>query len=552
MPLYSPSSSSSGVTTYANLAAFVSAATAGDGAVAIALDTNIMYMSNGVSWEAVGAATYINTLGSLDAAAATATGANLSASGVLSMQSADATQPGLVNNTTQTFSGTKTFSSTITGSISGNAATVTTNANLTGPITSVGNATSIASQTGTGTKFVVDTSPTIATKLTVTGATETANNPVIDSTQTWNNAGVTFTGMKLNVTDTTSATASLLADLQVGAATKFAINKSGAISLGGTDLILRRQAAANFRLGDIDSGAAVAQTLSVQGSTGSNVAGANFTILGSQSTGTGAGGSIVFKTAPSGGSGSSVNGLATVLTMTGAGASTFTGTLQAAGITSTANFDSSAANPTLSFGASADCILYRKAAANWQLGAADVAGSPVAQTLSAQSAAGVSNTAGADFTLNASRGTGTGAGGKLIFKTSAAGGSGSSQNTLTTAITIDSAQQVGIGSTTPASTLHVQGNVQGLVTSVSADTTLGAHYIVAVDDSGASKTMTLPAASSTIIGRIYRIKKQSASNSTIIARAGSDTIDGATSYTLTTQYQAVDIICLSATTWGVF
>lgn len=43
------------------------------------------------------------------------------------------------------------------------AGTVTTNANLTGPITSVGNATSIASQTGTGTKFVVDTSPTLVT-----------------------------------------------------------------------------------------------------------------------------------------------------------------------------------------------------------------------------------------------------------------------------------------------------------------------------------------------------------------------------------------------------
>jgi len=38
-----------------------------------------------------------------------------------------------------------------------------TNANLTGPITSVGNATSIASQTGTGTKFVVDTSPILVT-----------------------------------------------------------------------------------------------------------------------------------------------------------------------------------------------------------------------------------------------------------------------------------------------------------------------------------------------------------------------------------------------------
>jgi len=53
----------------------------------------------------------------------------------------------------------------LTGGVTsvGNAATVVTNANLTGPITSVGNATSIASQTGTGTKFVVDTSPTLIT-----------------------------------------------------------------------------------------------------------------------------------------------------------------------------------------------------------------------------------------------------------------------------------------------------------------------------------------------------------------------------------------------------
>ena len=41
------------------------------------------------------------------------------------------------------------------------AGTGITPVNLTGPITSVGNATSIASQTGTGTKFVMDTNPTI-------------------------------------------------------------------------------------------------------------------------------------------------------------------------------------------------------------------------------------------------------------------------------------------------------------------------------------------------------------------------------------------------------
>jgi hypothetical protein len=43
------------------------------------------------------------------------------------------------------------------------ASNVTTNANLTGPITSVGNATSVASQTGTGSVFVMNTSPTLVT-----------------------------------------------------------------------------------------------------------------------------------------------------------------------------------------------------------------------------------------------------------------------------------------------------------------------------------------------------------------------------------------------------
>jgi hypothetical protein len=57
--------------------------------------------------------------------------------------------------------------------------------NLTGPITSVGSATSIASQTGTGTKFVVDTSPTIVTP-TLSGATVagTINGTTIPSTKT--------------------------------------------------------------------------------------------------------------------------------------------------------------------------------------------------------------------------------------------------------------------------------------------------------------------------------------------------------------------------------
>lgn len=54
----------------------------------------------------------------------------------------------------------------------------TTNANLTGPITSVGNATSVAAQTGTGSTFVMNTSPTLVTPVigTATGTSLSVNS----------------------------------------------------------------------------------------------------------------------------------------------------------------------------------------------------------------------------------------------------------------------------------------------------------------------------------------------------------------------------------------
>lgn len=67
----------------------------------------------------------------------------------------------------------------LTGTAAGlTAGNVTTNANLTGVITSVGNATSIASQTGTGTKFVVDTSPTLVTPTLTTPAAFTTGGTI--------------------------------------------------------------------------------------------------------------------------------------------------------------------------------------------------------------------------------------------------------------------------------------------------------------------------------------------------------------------------------------
>jgi hypothetical protein len=66
--------------------------------------------------------------------------------------------------------------------------------------------------------------------LTITGATVTTSKPVFDLSQTWNAGGVTFTGLKFNVTNTASASGSLLLDLQVGGVSQFSVSSAGVIS----------------------------------------------------------------------------------------------------------------------------------------------------------------------------------------------------------------------------------------------------------------------------------------------------------------------------------
>lgn len=56
-----------------------------------------------------------------------------------------------------------------------------------------------------------------------------ANVAINNITDTWNSSGTTFTGIKFNVTDTSSAAASLLMDLQVGGVSKFKVNKAGKV-----------------------------------------------------------------------------------------------------------------------------------------------------------------------------------------------------------------------------------------------------------------------------------------------------------------------------------
>jgi hypothetical protein len=233
---------------------------------------------------------------------------------------------------------------------------------------------------------------TVATTLlgstSLTGDTLTADAPVLNLAQTWNSVGTTFTGIKFNAagtSDANSAAASLLMDLQVNTSSKLGVQKSGKITgstsanlfsinavnindtligsvaagfcnnflinggntgvgfaigsnfplswstafnqsnyanLNTVDLFLTRRGTANLRLGAFDTASPVAQTFSVQSVVAgtSNTAGANFTITGSQGTGSGVGGSIIFQVAPVVGNAATVqNALSTALTIASTG-----------------------------------------------------------------------------------------------------------------------------------------------------------------------------------------------------------------------------------------
>lgn len=226
------------------------------------------------------------------------------------------------------------------------------------------------------------------------------------------------------------------------------------------DLILRRSAAANLAHGAADASTAVSQIDSVQNivSGTSNTAGADRYFYGSQGTGTGAGGSIIFQTAPAGSTGTSVNALATALTINSAGNALLTGSLALATNIVVVNSSNSlsiqrfgseiffadstqiwASKGQITFNTSGagDTFLRRSAAANLALGSTNAA-SPVAQTISTQgSRSGTdTNVGGANLTIQSGLGTGTGTISSLILQSPVAVASGTGAQTATTGLTI--------------------------------------------------------------------------------------------------------------------
>lgn len=136
-------------------------------------------------------------------------------------------------------------------------------------------------------------------------------------------------------------------------------------------------------------------------------------------------------------------------------------------------------------------------------------------------------------------------------------------------IAIDTNNNVGLG-TTPATTLPLYSTglstavlgfqstssnfylVENINSSVTAN--LQDHYF-RIDATSGNITITLPAASTAFgssVGIHYIFKRIDNSGNTVsVVRAGSDTIDGATSMSLTSQYEVKELICSSASTWDV-
>lgn len=211
--------------------------------------------------------------------------------------------------------------------------------------------------------------------LSLTPGTATTDVNGLSVAQGWN-AAVTFTAFKVNVAETLANGASMLMDLQRDSSSRFAVDRTGALVQAGATTHLA--------------------------ATGVSAFGDNAQIFVSNNSG----------------------GLSARAAFDGVAGSANYAIFGQAG-TAKAYFGNNAAG---------NAFILSPAANTLHIGNSDAA-APDAQTLTVQSVvAGTSDTAGANFTIAGSKGTGTGIGGSIIFQTAAAGGSGSSQNALATVV----------------------------------------------------------------------------------------------------------------------
>jgi len=102
----------------------------------------------------------------------------------------------------------------------------------------VGGTTKIAFRDSSGAETV------LGSTLSISGGTVTANTPVVDFSQTWNQSGTSFSAISATITDTNSAMDSTLIKFNVGAGPVYQVRKTGetvisnaaGTSLGGVKL----------------------------------------------------------------------------------------------------------------------------------------------------------------------------------------------------------------------------------------------------------------------------------------------------------------------------
>lgn len=88
----------------------------------------------------------------------------------------------------------------------------------------------LGANTFTATQTITPAANTNALAVTGYSLTGTNTSSLLDLAGTWNVGTTVETAIKLNITDTASGAASLLADFQVGGASKFSVTKAGSVS----------------------------------------------------------------------------------------------------------------------------------------------------------------------------------------------------------------------------------------------------------------------------------------------------------------------------------
>jgi hypothetical protein len=98
--------------------------------------------------------------------------------------------------------------------------------------------------------------------------------------------------------------------------------------------------------------------------------------------------------------------------------------------------------------------------------------------------------------------------------------------------------------------LNMTGYCEISVRSITADYTASDECLILANATAGNITVNLPAAAN-VVRRHYIVKKTDASGNTVtINPAGSETIDGAATKVLSTQYAVADFVC-DGTSWHI-